>query len=88
MFSLSECVRAGCYPVVFDLGAQAERLRALGWGTILPPGTPPDEIADLLASLDVPPLEPERVAGWLAEGRRGPLDYYREDRESLTAPGT
>ena len=83
MFSLSECVRAGCYPVVFDLGAQAERLRRLGWGTILPLGTSPEEIADLLATLDMPPLEPGRVAQWLAEGRLGPLDYYSEDRQSL-----
>jgi O-antigen biosynthesis protein len=83
MFSLSECVRAGCYPVVFDLGAQAERLRTLGWGTILPLATPPDEIADLLATLDIPPVEPRRVAQWLADGRLGPLDYYKEDRESL-----
>ncbi len=84
MFSLSECVRAGCYPVVFDLGAQAERLRALGWGTILPLGTEPEAIADLLTKVDIPPLAPERVAEWLAEGRLGALDYYAESRASLT----
>ena len=87
MFSLSECVRAGCYPVVFDLGAQAERLRALGWGTILPLGTEPDAIADFLTDVAIPPLAPERVAAWLAEGRRGALDYYAESRESLTKAG-
>lgn len=87
MFSLSECVRAGCYPVVFDLGAQAERLRRLGWGTILPLGTAPEAIAELLVNLEIPPLEPERVAAWLAEDRRGALDYYAESRASLTGAG-
>jgi hypothetical protein len=85
MLALTECVRSGCYPVVFDLGAQAERVRALGWGTILTLATPPNAIAELLATVDIPPLEPERVVKWLAAERRGPLDYYVESRESLRA---
>jgi glycosyltransferase involved in cell wall biosynthesis len=47
-YTLSEALAHGLYPVVFDLGAQAERLRALGYGGILPFPTEPGSINDAL----------------------------------------
>ncbi|UVF18353.1 glycosyltransferase [Microvirga terrae] len=35
-YTLSAALEAGIFPVVFDLGAPAERLRALRWGGIMP----------------------------------------------------
>jgi glycosyltransferase involved in cell wall biosynthesis len=37
-FALSDCWRAGLPVVAFDLGAQAERIRATGRGALIPPG--------------------------------------------------
>lgn len=49
-FALSEAWRGGLYAVAFDLGAQAERIRATGRGLILPLGMPAHRInAALLA---------------------------------------
>lgn len=50
-FVLSEAWRAGLYTVVFDLGAQAERVRATGRGAILPLGLPPERINNSLLSV-------------------------------------
>ncbi|HVE21458.1 MAG TPA: glycosyltransferase [Acidocella sp.] len=47
-FALSEAWAAGLYAVVFDLGAQAERMRATGRGLCLPLGLPPPRINDVL----------------------------------------
>jgi GT2 family glycosyltransferase/glycosyltransferase involved in cell wall biosynthesis len=49
-YTLSEALAHGLYPVVFDLGAQAERLRTLGYGSILPFPTEPDIINDALVA--------------------------------------
>jgi GT2 family glycosyltransferase/glycosyltransferase involved in cell wall biosynthesis len=35
-YTLSEAWRSGLYPVVFDLGALAERIRETGYGTLMP----------------------------------------------------
>lgn len=35
-YTLSAALEAGVFPVVFDLGAPAERLRALRWGSVMP----------------------------------------------------
>ncbi len=48
-YALSVLHEAGLPLVAFDLGAQAERLRALG-GTLLPPGLPPPRINDFFMS--------------------------------------
>ncbi len=54
-FALSEAWRAGLRAVVFDLGAQAERVRASGRGTVLPTGATAPEINDvLLAACGIP----------------------------------
>jgi glycosyltransferase involved in cell wall biosynthesis len=47
-FALGEAWRAGLYAVTFDLGAQAERLRATGRGLTLPLGLPAPRINDFL----------------------------------------
>lgn len=47
-FALGEAWRAGLYAVTFDLGAQAERLRATGWGLALPLGLPVQRINEIL----------------------------------------
>ena len=47
-FTLSEAWRAGLYTVVFDLGAQAARVRASQRGLTLPLGLPPARINDAL----------------------------------------
>jgi len=35
-YTLSEALRAGLFPVAFDIGAVAARIRAAGWGLVLP----------------------------------------------------
>lgn len=47
-FTLSEAWRAGLYTLAFDLGAQAERIRASGRGALLPLGLPAGRINDVL----------------------------------------
>ncbi len=47
-FALSEAWNAGLVSVVFDLGAQAERIRATGRGLVLPLGLPAARINDHL----------------------------------------
>jgi GT2 family glycosyltransferase/glycosyltransferase involved in cell wall biosynthesis len=47
-FALSEAWRAGLYTVAFDLGAQAERIRATGRGLTLPLGLTAPRINDVL----------------------------------------
>jgi GT2 family glycosyltransferase/glycosyltransferase involved in cell wall biosynthesis len=50
-FALSEAWRAGLPAVVFDLGAQAERVRATGRGLVLPLGLPPGRVNDVLLNV-------------------------------------
>ena len=47
-FALTEAWRAGLWPVVFDLGAQGERVRTTGRGLALPLGLPPGRVNDVL----------------------------------------
>ena len=47
-FALSEAWHAGLYTLAFDLGAQAERIKATGRGAALPLGLPPERINDVL----------------------------------------
>jgi glycosyltransferase involved in cell wall biosynthesis len=48
MFTLSIVMASGLYTVCFDLGAQASRLRAWGWGEVLSDDTGPEAINDRL----------------------------------------
>lgn len=56
LYTLSAALRAGLYPVVFDIGAPARRVRELGWGTVLPVGLDAEGInrALMAAALDHP----------------------------------
>ncbi len=53
-FALSEAWLAGLYAVTFDLGAQAERIKATGRGITLPLGLPVHRINDILLSWQPP----------------------------------
>ena len=55
-FTLSTAYAAGLYPVAFNLGAIAERIREAGWGALLPFNLVqrPDEIALTLATITIP----------------------------------
>ena len=50
-YTLSVAFAAGLYPVAFDLGAIAERIRATGFGALIPMGSTPTKINDLLVSV-------------------------------------
>lgn len=50
-FVLSEAWQCGLYAVVFDLGAQAERVRATNRGSLLPLGLPPEKINNFLINV-------------------------------------
>ena len=50
-YVLSEIMELGLHPVVFDLGAQADRLRDLGRGTILPLGMSATSLNAMLLGL-------------------------------------
>jgi O-antigen biosynthesis protein len=59
-YVLSEFLAFGLYPVVFNLGAQAERLAAAGIGTILDVGLSAAVINDYLLTMSIPrPAIPE-----------------------------
>ncbi len=57
-YVLTELLFAGLFPVVFDLGAQARRVRAYGWGLVLPLALArqPARINDALLSCEIPPM--------------------------------
>jgi len=48
MYTLSTVMAAGLYTVCYDLGAQAERVRAWGWGKALPLDIEPPAVNDAL----------------------------------------
>ncbi|MQP64752.1 glycosyltransferase [Niveispirillum sp. SYP-B3756] len=53
-YALSHVLAAGLPTAVFNIGAQAERLRAHGRGLLLPPGLPAAAINDALLALSAP----------------------------------
>jgi hypothetical protein len=88
-YTLSIALNTGLYPVAFDLGAIAERIRDLKFGHLLPLETTPEEINATLMSRSaqnfIPP--PRVVRPELSEV----LDYYYADAvcAQLTAdPGS
>ena len=62
-YTLSEAVSAGLLPVVPDIGAPAERVRAAGWGRVFPFPCPAHELLALLQETcetlpaDTPPFD-------------------------------
>jgi hypothetical protein len=61
-YTLSQAFYAGLYPGAFDIGAVARRIRASGWGHVLPAGMMwrPAEVNDALLGLEIAPPP----AGW------------------------
>jgi FkbM family methyltransferase len=58
-FTLSEAIAAGVQPVAFELGAQADRISQIGWGSIMPKELMNDPVraADWLADCEI--IEPD-----------------------------
>lgn len=77
-YTLSLALAAGVPPVVFDLGAPAERLKALGEGAILDPtlARAPGRLNDALLALDVAGLWARRKSRPPLRYARFPEDYY------------
>jgi glycosyltransferase involved in cell wall biosynthesis len=78
-YTLTELVEGGLFPVAFDLGAPAERIRRWGCGALLPVALWHDAAAvnDELLSLELPARLP-RLESSGGEGLYGNLtdDYY------------
>ena len=75
-YVLSEFLSCGLHPVVFNLGAQAERLAAAGIGTILDVGLSAAAINDYLLTMSIPrPAIPEAY---------GPAERDRMQRKYFT----
>ncbi len=60
-FTLSHVVRAQLHPVVFDLGAPAARVRAMGFGDVLPLGWTATQINDRLLAIEPADFPRDRV---------------------------
>ena len=75
-YTLSEAVAHGLIPVVPDLGAPAERVRAAGFGAVFPLPLVPDALLDLLEGL---------AAGRILPGGGSPASYAVPDAEARIA---
>ncbi len=80
-FTFSIALRTWLFPVVFDLGAIAERLADLGWGRTLPLALAGDPAAlnDALLALRNPPAPPPRVREWAGAHYASLVRDYYED---------
>jgi glycosyltransferase involved in cell wall biosynthesis len=61
-YVLTSYYRAGLHPVVFDIGAQAERVIAMGGGTVLPLNMGGPAINDVLVAVDLDTALPVSTA--------------------------
>ncbi|WBV43864.1 glycosyltransferase [Pseudoroseomonas cervicalis] len=89
-YTLSAALAGDVYPVAFGLGAIANRLRALGWGALLPMAwmLRPDAVLDALLDCQARPLPAAARAG-LASGCAYPglLErYYGLEPAALPLP--
>jgi len=78
-YTLSQAFFAGLYPVAFDIGAIARRIREAGWGLVLPFSMvhEPARINDALLACQIPPLpQPWRPVIGEARYRTMMADYY------------
>jgi hypothetical protein len=71
-FTLTEAMTAGVMPVAFDIGAIAQRIRAIEWGYLLPQSAMRDAWAVLQELLAIEPTAPPEAVYDLA--RKG-FDY-------------
>jgi hypothetical protein len=77
-YTLSGALRARVFPVAFDIGAVANRLRSLGWGHLMPLESffDPKRIVDELTGLQTSPF-PAGSAYRAVSGRSSFLaEYY------------
>jgi len=84
-YTLSHAHYAGLYPVAFDLGATASRIKASGWGAVLPLDfvTMPAKVNDSLLALR-PPGERPQVSPTDSVSYKSVLsDYYGLDPAQL-----
>ena len=77
-YTLSAALEAGLFPVTFDLGAPAERLRALSWGKLLPLEHLDDPEAVLAGLLSIDPAAMPPSPSSAPQGKYANLirDYY------------
>ena len=79
-YTLSIAVRAGLFPVVFDIGAPADRVRELSWGMVLPMEllNDPAGWGDQLLSLDIN-NSPVNIYSRIADNKHENLlkNYYK-----------
>ncbi|HTD38879.1 MAG TPA: glycosyltransferase, partial [Candidatus Limnocylindrales bacterium] len=63
-FTLSAALRAGLFPIAFDIGAIATRLRALDWGLLLPATSlfDPESVLDALLTTPITPFPADAPA--------------------------
>lgn len=85
-FTLSEVLRDGLFPVAFDIGAIAERLRALEWGSLMPLTASLDasRLNDHLLALTPTPAPAERILTHFAVYKPFLPSYYGLELSSLT----
>jgi GT2 family glycosyltransferase/glycosyltransferase involved in cell wall biosynthesis len=87
-YTLSIAFRAGLYPVAFDLGAIAQRIRSASYGKLIPPAAGPAEIVQALlaaareAALQTPPRVPGMEYADLL------TDYYELEKVRALAAGS
>ncbi|TAD86640.1 MAG: glycosyltransferase [Alphaproteobacteria bacterium] len=78
-YTLSHAFRLGLWPMVTDIGAPAERVRAAGFGAVLPLNATPAEICHRLLAEPLPDPETARTFAqrWRAEHDRvAETDFY------------
>jgi GT2 family glycosyltransferase len=80
-YTLSQAFFSGLYPVAFDIGAIARRIREVGWGLVLPFELLawPNKINDILLECEVPPMPPITKIQGERRYRSFISDYYGWD---------
>jgi GT2 family glycosyltransferase/glycosyltransferase involved in cell wall biosynthesis len=87
-YTLSAAIAAGLHPVSFDLGVPAERIRALGWGTVIPRDATPRAVNDALLSIDLRAgPDPRKVQAHFPACASVVRDYYGLPRLSPRSGG-
>jgi O-antigen biosynthesis protein len=82
-YTLSAALQARVFPAAFDLGAIASRIRAAGWGELMPPEhmLDPNVIARRLAMMPVSPPPDGGAHLFASPAYADPLESYYELRK-------
>lgn len=88
-YTLTIALNAGIYPVCFDLGAPAERIRNAGWGTILSLDLldDPEGVNDTLLALETTPPPAELRSVITHDYRDFTREYYGISPHQMIAFG-